>query len=218
MKRVFFSVLTALAALAAFEARALEILAPHGDSVVKEGRVVVIGKSSAPKGKAVYNGQSTSFRVKDGYWSVALNLKPGTHEVAFEAGGEEVRVRWTVDPEAVKGFYRYHPGVEAEKCANCHEGGYALTGDDSVAPLCNRCHKAFDKEEFVHGPVAFGQCAVCHDAHGSARANALRLPPVELCQDCHNQPVSKKHRDEAGEEVCTECHNPHSSAKPFMLR
>lgn len=218
MKRVNICVFTALLALIGVRASALEVIAPRPDSVVREGRVVVIGKSSAPKGKASYDGQSTSFRVKDGFWSVAINLKPGVHEVGFESGGEEVKVRWTVDAEAVKGVYQYHPGVEGEKCANCHEGGFAITRDDSLAPLCTRCHKALDREEYVHGPVALGQCAVCHDTHGSALPHFLRMPPLELCQDCHNQPVSKKHRDEAGEEECTECHNPHSSMKPFMLR
>jgi len=219
MKRIILALALGMLSLP-LAAHALDIVTPDPECTLAEGRITVIGHASrAEKGKAEFGGQTTTFRVKDGVWSVVLNLPAGTNDVAFTVGSETLKAKWVVDPSAKKGAFKYHPGIETEKCANCHgDNAKKLTRDDQVVEICQRCHKSSDMGQFVHGPVAMGLCAACHDTHGSTRETFLRLKIMDLCQDCHNQPVSEKHRKNAGDELCTECHNPHASSKQFMLR
>lgn len=198
---------------------AFEVLAPAPESVVKDGRLIVIGSGAkGEKGKAEYGGKSTSFRIKDGSFSFPLSLAEGSHEVSIQIGDDKKTINWKVDSKAAKGIYKYHPELTNDKCRSCHDEGVKLTRDDQLAELCSRCHPKQDRASFVHGPVAMGLCAACHDPHGGKYARNVRLEIRELCADCHNQPVSKKHRDEAGDESCTECHHPHASSKQYMLR
>lgn len=200
-------------------AGALEIIAPQPDTVLGEGKVIVIGLApKAEKGKADFGGQSTSFKVKDGSFVVALNLPAGQQEVAFTVGSETAKIKWKIDPGSKKAGYRYHPGIENEKCTSCHAEGVKLDREEPVAATCGRCHKPMDKTPVVHGPVAMGLCAACHDPHGSKEGKALRSAVLALCQDCHNQPVTETHRKNAGDSVCTKCHDPHGSAKPYMIK
>lgn len=199
-------------------AYSLEIIAPSQRSVLTEGKVTVVGLApKAEKGKAEFAGHSTSFRVKDGVFSVPLSLKPGDQTVTLVVGSETLKLDLKIDPAAKSGTYKYHPGVEGDKCGTCH-GETRLTRDDQVSELCQHCHKDKDKGQYVHGPTAMGLCAACHDPHGSKEGKGLRMKVVDLCQDCHNQPVSEKHRKNAGDEPCNECHTPHAGSKQYMLR
>lgn len=200
-------------------AQALELVAPATSCTLREGKVQVIGKApKADKGKVEFSGQSTSFRVKDGVFTVALNLGPGQHEVRFTVGEDTLVAQWNVDAAATEGVFVYHSDVDAANCKSCHDEGARLpVASDNVSAICYRCHNSFDKLPFVHGPVAMGLCVACHQPHGSANPRLLRIPRQELCTDCHNQPTTASHREFTGEQ-CQNCHRPHGSDKHFFLK
>jgi predicted CXXCH cytochrome family protein len=90
-----------------------------------------------------------------------------------------------------------------------------------VPQLCYQCHEEFTAlKGWVHGPVAAGDCLLCHEQHKS-RNEALLIKPVpELCYQCHE--VQAIHTiDQHGEESyqhCTDCHDGHASTARALLR
>jgi predicted CXXCH cytochrome family protein len=100
-------------------------------------------------------------------------------------------------------------------------------------PSCvtDKCHATMGKEEYVHGPVAVNQCAVCHQPAASDKFKATSgkgCPspgqPItdtgKLCNVCHESSYfyGKVVHPPAEKGYCTGCHNPHQSPYEFMLR
>lgn len=106
----------------------------------------------------------------------------------------------------------------AERCANCHDAhasGRPKMLKDRQTTLCLQCHNkpitAYDgrtipdmtssvtAQQYLHGPVESGDCAACHNVHGSTHVKLLRetFPPTfyadfnlqsyVLCFSCHNR-------------------------------
>jgi predicted CXXCH cytochrome family protein len=75
--------------------------------------------------------------------------------------------------------------------------------------------------KFLHGPVAAGECSVCHDSHGSDYKNLLTIDPNELCFSCHE--VTKNELEkfefvhEPMEGQCDGCHDVHGANDAMML-
>ncbi len=64
----------------------------------------------------------------------------------------------------------FHPDLE-DACLECHSTDYRL------APEGNKPGT---------GDVSYSvECVACHDPHGSLNVGQLRLPPNQLCADCH---------------------------------
>jgi predicted CXXCH cytochrome family protein len=211
----------ALVALLPLRAGALELLVPTPGSTLKETKVRVIGLApDQQKVKIEFAGQATSLRVKDGKFFGTLSLGEGTHKLKITAGDKIVEVALTVDPKAAKGFFVYHDSVEENKCQACHEesGQNGLSRDSDVSSVCQRCHSRYDTKKHVHGPVAMGLCSACHNPHGSVNVSLLRMGIQDLCQDCHNEPITKAHSERSGGKSCVECHEPHGSDKPFQIK
>ena len=91
-----------------------------------------------------------------------------------------------------------------------------------LAELCITCH-ADKTRQFpqMHGPVAVGECAECHDGHRSAYPHLLLkpVPTVVLPMPRPNAPGRKtwgcpRPSDDAD---CTNCHNPHGGKDRFFL-
>jgi predicted CXXCH cytochrome family protein len=120
-----------------------------------------------------------------------------------------------------------HGPVGAGLCSICHqvedekEHQFSLVAEDEV--LCFACHDSSRDmmlEDYVHTPVAGGECIECHDPHGSPYRYALKGEAADLCFQCHDQadfqdtmvhgPVEQKD--------CNICHNPHGSAHAKQLR
>lgn len=89
-----------------------------------------------------------------------------------------------------------------------------------AAEICatDECHANLGKEEFIHGPVASGDCALCHQ-----QLKKHKFEPIvnagHLCTECHEQFDTEKivHAPvKRGE--CTRCHDPHQSPNKFMLK
>ncbi len=91
--------------------------------------------------------------------------------------------------------------------------------------ITSECHTTLDKDRFVHGPVAAGECTVCHGkspGHGDKPAK-YRFAKIKdaagTCYKCHEKFKPKKftHTPVADGE-CTACHSPHGSPNKFQLR
>lgn len=122
-----------------------------------------------------------------GVYTVTAELLPGAHslrlespsgasEISFHSGGES--------PNSASEPYADHPPTQIA-CARCHSvsrrGRFRFSGG------CQSCHS---KEPFIkthsHEPHELASCGMCHDAHGSAAAQLLRLPKEQACKQCHN--------------------------------
>jgi predicted CXXCH cytochrome family protein len=127
-----------------------------------------------------------------------------------------------------------HGPVAAESCGECHvpqpagkPGRMTLAKGatkDNTAPLCTGCHEEVGaqlKKEFVHGPVASGDCSSCHDPHGSAFPLMLAAERTASCLVCHDSiaaAVKQKARHSPALASCGLCHDPHASEHPAQLR
>lgn len=107
--------------------------------------------------------------------------------------------------------------------------------------LCAACHEGkLFRGKFVHGPVAAGNCGLCHSPHASDHAGLLVKEPAALCLDCHAEVRRRPHvvvgfsggghpMGEAKKAVadplrggkpfyCVACHEPHRSELPKLGR
>jgi len=91
--------------------------------------------------------------------------------------------------------------------------------------ITSQCHATIANNKFVHGPVAVGQCAVCHGESPRHIENPKgnRFAPIknisDNCFSCHERFKPKKFTHAAINAVsCTHCHNPHSSPYKSQLR
>lgn len=90
-----------------------------------------------------------------------------------------------------------------------------------VPQLCYKCHGGYSAlESWVHGPVATGDCLVCHEPHKTKAEFLLRKPVPELCYQCHDLQAVRTTRNHAEESYshCTDCHDGHASATKSLLR
>jgi predicted CXXCH cytochrome family protein len=69
---------------------------------------------------------------------------------------------------------------------------------------------------FQHGGAAIGECATCHEPHGSTNPNQLRRTRIaQLCLECHSpithstagsQPPAFHNLNNPRYQNCTTCH------------
>jgi predicted CXXCH cytochrome family protein len=87
--------------------------------------------------------------------------------------------------------------------------------------LCYRCHNEYAAlEGWIHGPVAAGDCLLCHAPHRTRTESLLTKPIPELCYQCHEVQaihVIDKH-DRPSYAHCTDCHEGHASVAKALLR
>lgn len=92
---------------------------------------------------------------------------------------------------------------------------------DSVPELCYSCHKDLTvKGEWLHGPVATGECLLCHEPHKADNKSLLRKPIPELCYQCHETSALQlvaNHTDKSYAS-CNDCHENHSSLSRLLLK
>lgn len=112
-------------------------------------------------------------------------------------------------------------------CVKCHENRPEGTSPDAaklIAPvrrLCCSCHEAYASlPGWVHGPVATGDCLLCHDPHENRYTSLLRQPAPALCRECHTAEILKSisgHLDESHDR-CDACHESHAGANRALLK
>ena len=91
----------------------------------------------------------------------------------------------------------------------------------TVPELCYECHADYTTSaSYVHGPVAVGQCLLCHNPHRSRIEHLLKEPTPQLCYVCHNIDTVKLIPAHLIKEqfACTDCHNAHTSSIKYLLK
>jgi len=112
-----------------------------------------------------------------------------------------------------------HPSRDCTKCHFSRGGNRELV--EPIPGLCYSCHDNYEtKGEYVHGPVAVGECKFCHEGHQSQYIHLQKAAQPELCYRCHNrqQMHTIADHEQMQDAVCTECHEVHVSVEPKLLK
>ncbi len=122
------------------------------------------------------------------------------------------------------GWYVHEP---LQDCTQCHVSQrrarfsrqVQLIAD--VPELCYRCHEEQASQRgWVHGPVATGDCLLCHGPHKTKNAFLLTKPAPELCHQCHEPETVGliENHTESTYSNCIGCHEGHAGASTSLLR
>ncbi len=85
----------------------------------------------------------------------------------------------------------HHPQFEQWTTSSHAEALFTLIVDPEAEDDCLRCHStdyrlAQPGEAPSLQDAQFAiECVACHDPHGGPNAGQLRLPPAQICSDCH---------------------------------
>lgn len=130
----------------------------------------------------------------------------------------------TGDKAPAGGWHIHEP---LKNCTLCH--GEVRRANSSrkvqlvaeVPQLCYGCHKKYSAlQAWVHGPVATGNCLLCHEPHKTKSESLLRKPVPELCYLCHEEQAIRliQNHGEASYARCMDCHEGHAGAARGLLR
>jgi predicted CXXCH cytochrome family protein len=114
-----------------------------------------------------------------------------------------------------------HAPYEKRLCMECHSSQTSFQ-TAATAETCRKCHANYyilRRNDWVHGPVALGKCAMCHRPHKSQYPALLTGPMPELCFSCHNGPrtLARPYHARIDTHRCSECHDPHSAGNRLLL-
>jgi len=149
-----------------------------------------------------------------------------TEDSRTESGFRSLRRRDVGERQGTIWFV--HEPWKNRKCNLCHrrleQAQWALPELTAPVPeLCYDCHTDHTVSAafiFVHGPVAVGECLLCHNAHKSKIAGLLKKKEPELCYQCHETIKGVQiagHPDEPIQQ-CTNCHDPHAGLTRMFLK
>jgi predicted CXXCH cytochrome family protein len=115
-----------------------------------------------------------------------------------------------------------------KECTNCHDMTKKPRWATPVftkepLQLCYECHPGSDYSgsvDYVHGPVAIGDCMRCHNPHRSKQKHLLKLPVPDVCYQCHEKADIVSIPDHSTELLseCLECHVGHASPARGLLK
>ncbi len=116
----------------------------------------------------------------------------------------------------------FHAPFAQRRCFQCHGVDEIATPDVSQSSLCANCHATYvavEANDWVHGPVAAGQCSFCHVGHESKHLSLQRQPQPELCWRCHDagRVTAKPYHAGLEGRRCTNCHDPHAAGNRLLL-
>lgn len=134
-----------------------------------------------------------------------FNLKKKMPDLCFDCHEE-------IGEAATQSAIKHQPMEDAGSCGNCHSTHFSRESALLAIPeetLCLNCHgadssltdieKQLAGEKTLHGPIQAGECAGCHNPHGSDVSRLLRrnypqgryFPYQEgaydLCLQCHEE-------------------------------
>jgi predicted CXXCH cytochrome family protein len=112
-------------------------------------------------------------------------------------------------------------------CTECHGNSQRRTSSRqvqlvaSVPQLCHKCHQEYAAlKGWVHGPVAVGECLLCHEPHKAKNESLLVKPVPELCYGCHDSQAIRLIDGHAEESHvrCIRCHEGHAGVTKSLLK
>lgn len=126
--------------------------------------------------------------------------------------------------------YLHFPFGE-KMCEACHQApknGKVVLIEDGKFPLCYTCHdeirKLVEQSKNQHSAfVVIERCTECHNPHASRFPRNLKLSPVAVCEQCHED-RAQQHKSAkflhqpAFKDGCYFCHQPHGSENNTLLR
>ena len=206
----------------------IEIVSPLERAVVRDERLALIGRAYRLSGSDLtirLNGAEFHLQVKEGEFSTWLRLQDGGNRIEI---AQEERLLWSGEVfhgESSLGSYKFtstgHRTGNREQCLGCHLIKDEMsTGVMGGAPtLCYGCHDRIDDKRYVHGPLAVGDCLVCHDPHRGYGAAHLRQEQALLCANCHAaRGDAATVACNASGRGCVSCHDPHQSDTRYLLK
>lgn len=124
------------------------------------------------------------------------------------------------------GAVSVHSAYLERRCAECHGDkaryGFRTEGFSKMgSSICLDCHQDSLEMPRVHGPVAVGECLLCHEPHVSTHPKLLVEASPGLCLACHDLELEEaaptpQHADLARD--CLECHYGHGGDDLFFLK
>lgn len=84
--------------------------------------------------------------------------------------------------------------------------------------VTEKCHSNMGRGKYVHGPVAVGDCMMCHSKTGQHKFAPIK-GDERLCYKCHPDRMDltkDAHKQIRGN--CTSCHDPHQSPYKYQLK
>jgi len=116
--------------------------------------------------------------------------------------------------------YYYHDIYQQKECGACHDSENANKLIEELPDLCYQCHADFSEEyEYLHVPVAMGECGECHHPHLAKNEKLLISKIPALCFSCHDQDdlLETETHSEIGDASCSDCHNPHGGEDEYLF-
>lgn len=115
-----------------------------------------------------------------------------------------------------------HAPYSDQSCSSCHSAQRSYQLLAAGAELCGKCHAPyfeFESSDWAHGPVAVGQCSVCHVGHESEYPALQTAPQPDLCFRCHDAAavMGRPYHAAAQTQRCSTCHDPHASGNALLL-
>jgi len=119
-----------------------------------------------------------------------------------------------------------HSAYLERRCTECHGDkasfGFTTEGfSDLDEAVCLKCHQEAIELPRLHGPVAVGECLICHEPHVSRYPTLLVDDSPALCTQCHTgeleaDPTTAGHADPARN--CLDCHYGHGGTEQYFTR
>lgn len=125
---------------------------------------------------------------------------------------------------ATGGWYVHEP---LRDCTQCHVSRRRASFSREVQlvaqvpQLCFMCHEEYTRlSGWVHGPVATGDCAFCHEPHKTRYPALLTDPTPDVCYQCHEPEALALVENHAlpAYARCLECHEAHAGPSRYLLR
>lgn len=163
--------------------------------------------------------ESARYRLKHWFFDI-----PEDQPAASQAGESPEPTPPPAPAELVRAESRYrslHPPYVNRECRSCHDATQRMQPRVDFLDRCRDCHDRYFGEGVGHFPVSDGQCIMCHDMHRSTHAGLLKMPTLEMCVECHDEPEDlseEAHNEGEGVDDCTRCHDPHFGESPLLKK
>lgn len=200
--------------------------------LVRKGDTVLMDKAVELRGQEGNPPSSSPFCLN-------LELKEGENKITIAglSAGRELTKKelslffatkyvalYVLPPKDYKIAY-FHSSEVKKLCISCHPSlNKALVKVTSLKDsTCLFCHRSKVSGPFVHGPVAVGDCGVCHLLTEDEKSFVAEKPIKRICARCHEEAISgwekKKYwHGPTATGDCLICHEVHAAPEAFFLR